>query len=321
MKRILLILVALSLLATACRFSVPRESSAVILTPTIPAPSVPPTTTEFDQTKLGSTEKDITYCTMEGTAIKLDVYYPAQFSAEPWPVVIYVHGGAWQKGDKSEGAGFRAVDGLQSAGFLVVSINYRLAPQFLFPAQIQDVKCAVRYLRAHAGQYHLNSEKIGVWGGSAGGHLVALLGTSDGTPGWDVGEYLNQSSRVQAVVDMFGPADLTVEFDASNFQTARAVFGATDLNDPKLAAASPVTYIDPGDPPFLILHGDQDATVPLEQSQILYQRLQVAGVKVQLVMVNGAGHGFAKAGAQTINPSLKEINQRIIDFFVHQLRD
>jgi len=320
MKRILFILIAFSLLTAACRSSDPLSPSLASVTSTIPAQSVPLTAAAFEQVILGSTAKDITYCTMDGTALKLDVYYPAQYPADPWPVVIYVHGGAWQKGDKSEGAGFRAVAGLQSAGFLVVAINYRLAPQVLFPAQIQDVKCAVRYLRAHAEQYHLDSEKIGVWGGSAGGHLSALLGTSGGTPGWDVGEYLDQSSRVQAVVDMFGPADLTVNFDASDFQNARTVFGATNPDDPKLAAASPVTYIDPGDPPFLILHGDQDTTVYLEQSQILYQKLQATGVEAQLVVVHGAGHGFAKAGAQPISPSPKEINQQITDFFIRQLR-
>jgi acetyl esterase/lipase len=320
MKRILFILVTFSLLTTACRISVPLNSSPAVITPTLMAQPTSSIAVKFDQSKLGSNEKDVTYCTVDKTALKLDVYYPAQYSASAWPVVIYIHGGAWQKGDKSEGAGFRSMAGLQSAGFLVIAVNYRLAPQYIFPAQIQDVKCAVRYLRAHAAEYHLDPEKIGVWGGSAGGHLSALLGTSGGTPGWDVGEYLDQSSRVQAVVDMFGPADLSVEFDASNFQTARAVFGAVSKDDPKLAAASPVTYIDPGDPPFLILHGDQDTTVPLEQSQILVQKLLDAGVEAQLVVVHGAGHGFARAGAQPISPSLNEINKQITEFFIRQLK-
>ena len=319
MKRSLFMLVSFSLLASACRLSIPLSASSLPATTTKTVQTAPPAASAFDQSKLGSTEKDITYCRMDGTDLKLDVYYPDRYTSAPWPAVIYIHGGAWQKGDKSEGAGFRAVAGLQSAGFLVVAVNYRLAPQNRFPAQIQDVKCAVRYLRAHTQQYHLDSEKVGVWGGSAGGHLSALLGTSDGMPAWDVGEYLDQSSRVQAVVDMFGPADLTVEFDTSNFQTARAVFGATNPHDPKLAAASPVTYIDAGDPPILILHGDQDAVVPLEQSQILYQKFQEAGVESKLVVVQGAGHGFSKAGGQPINPSQNEINRQITDFFVRQL--
>ncbi len=320
MKRLLVILVAFSLLVVSCRFSIPLRTSPVPPISSIPAQSSLPVTSTFDKAKLGSIEKDINYCTMDGNALKLDVYYPAQYSSDPWPAVMYVHGGGWQKGDKSEGAGFRSMAGLRSAGFIVFAINYRLAPQFPFPAQIEDVKCAVRFLRAHAEQYNLDSEKIGVWGGSAGGHLVALLGTSNGVSGWEVGEYLDQSSGVQAVVDMFGPADLSVEFDSSNFQTARDVFGATSPEDAKLADASPVTYINAGDPPFLILHGNQDAVVPLEQSQILLQKLQAAGVQSQLVVVQGAGHGFTRAGTQPISPSLIEINQQIIDFFIRQLR-
>jgi acetyl esterase/lipase len=320
MKRILIVLIAFSFLAVSCRINYPFSDSPTANPLNESIQQALPAAYIFDQAKLGSTEKDITYCRMDGISLKLDVYYPAQSSSEPWPAVIYVHGGAWQKGDKSEGAGFRSMAGLRSAGFIVFAINYRLAPQYPFPAQIEDVKCAVRYLRAHAEQYRLDSKKIGVWGGSAGGHLVALLGTSNGVFGWEAGEFLDQSSDVQAVVDMFGPADLSVEFDSSNFQTARDVFGATSPEDPKLAAASPVTYINAGDPPFLILHGNQDAVVPLEQSQILLQKLQAAGIQSKLIVVQGAGHGFTRAGTQPISPSLIEINHKIIEFFIHQLR-
>jgi acetyl esterase/lipase len=320
MKRILIVLIAFSFLAVSCRINYPFSDSPTANPLNESIQQALPAAYIFDQAKLGSTEKDITYCRMDGISLKLDVYYPAQSSSEPWPAVIYVHGGAWQKGDKSEGAGFRSMAGLRSAGFIVFAINYRLAPQYPFPAQIEDVKCAVRYLRAYADQYHIDPENIGVWGGSAGGHLVALLGTSNGVSEWEAGEYLDQSSDVQAVVDMFGPADLSIEFDSSNFQTARDVFDATSPDDPRLAIASPVTYIDAGDPPFLILHGNQDAVVPLEQSQILLQKLQSAGVQSQLIVVQGAGHGFSKAGTQPISPSLIEINQQIIDFFIRQLQ-
>jgi acetyl esterase/lipase len=320
MKRALILMMVFSILTVSCRMNNLLSTSPATPASNMPAQPALPTASAFDLANLGSTRKDITYCRMNGTALKMDVYYPDQYSLEPWPAVMYVHGGAWQKGDKSEGAGFRSLAGLRSAGFIVFAINYRLAPQYLFPAQIEDVKCAVRYLRAHAEQYHLNSEKIGVWGGSAGGHLVALLGTSNGVSKWEVGDYLDQSSDVQAVVDMFGPADLSVEFDSTNFQTARDVFGVTSPKDPKLAIASPVTYIDAGDPPFLILHGDQDAVVPLEQSQILFHELQAAGVQSQLVVVQGAGHGFARAGNLPISPSQIEINQQIIDFFVRQFK-
>lgn len=277
MKNITLLLFVVAVFLSACVS--PIQSTPHVLQNPITIEQTP-SPVSFDRSKLGGVDKDLTYCSMEGIDLKMDVYYPNRYSAQPWPVVMYVHGGAWQKGDKNEGAGFRAIPALRAAGFLVVSVNYRLAPQYQFPAQIEDVHCAVRSLRANASRFHLNPDKIGVWGGSAGGHLVALMGTAPDKSEWKVGEYLDQSSRVQAVVDMFGPADLSLEFDSSNFQTARVVFGAKDGSDPKLINASPVTYVDSTDAPFLILHGDQDNVVPLEQSQLLFKKLQIGRAHV-----------------------------------------
>ena len=159
----------------------------------------------FDTAKFSVAEKDVTYCTMNGLPQTMDVYYPS--SGGPWPVVLYVHGGSWYQGDKAEGEGWR---GLNDSGFLVISVNYRLGDyQTKFPAMIEDVKCAVRYLRAHSAEYNLDPDNIGVIGASAGGHLVALLGTADESAGWDVGEYLEQSSKVQAVVVISGISDFT----------------------------------------------------------------------------------------------------------------
>jgi acetyl esterase/lipase len=251
MKRFVCILFLPALLVMACRLTAPAADSSTPVPPSKEAsPTLAAETAEFNPAKLGSTEKDITYCTMGGVPLKLDVYYPETLSA-PWPLVLYVHGGGWVAGDKSEGAGFRNLVGLQKVGFLVASVDYRLAPQYKFPAQIQDVKCAVRYFRAHVAEYNLDPDKIGVWGGSAGGHLVSLLGTADSSAGWDVGEYLDQPSRVQAVVDMFGPADLTHGSAKAGVQTQlqRDVFGSTSNTDPILAAASPVTYVTADDPP------------------------------------------------------------------------
>jgi acetyl esterase/lipase len=227
---------------------------------------------------------------------------------------MYVHGGGWSSGDKAQGAGALEIPALQSAGFLVVSVNYRLAPEYVFPAMIEDVKCAVRFLRAHASQYNLDPDRIGVWGGSAGGHLVALLGTTDSSAGFDFGEYLDQSSRVQAVVDMFGPTDLTVQFEGG-IEKASRVFGDFDA-----ALASPVTYVSADDPPFLMLHGEADKLVPIEQSQILLSALQAAGVPAELVAVANAGHGFRPEEGKTISPSRKEITQMIVGFFVKFLK-
>ena len=267
----------------------------------------------FDSSKLGTTESNVTYCTMDGVELKLDVYYPST-SEMPWAVTMYVHGGGWSSGDKAQGAGAFEIPSLQSAGFLVVSINYRLAPEHPFPAMIEDVKCAVRYLRAHARQYNLDPTHIGVWGGSAGGHLVALLGTSDESAGFDVGEYLDQSGRVQAVVDMFGPADLAVQFEGG-YESASRVFDGFDA-----ALASPVTYVSSDDPPFLILHGETDVLVPIEQSQILLAALQAVGVPSELVTVANAGHSFRPEDGKTISPSRREIAQMVVEFFEEQMR-
>ena len=319
MKKILIVSLSLSFILSACSSVAQASPTAVTSASPLPFNEPQQGSVTFDRSKTGSAEKDITYCQMDGVDLKMDVYYPNRYSAQPWPVVMYVHGGAWQKGDKNEGAGFRAIPVLRAAGFLVVSVNYRLAPQYQFPAQIEDVQCAVRSLRANAGRFHLDPDNIGVWGGSAGGHLVALLGTAADKPEWKVGEYLHQSSQVQAVVDMFGPADLSLEFDSSNFQSARVVFGAINGSDPKLVNASPVTYVDSTDAPFFILHGDQDDVVPLEQSQLLFRQLQQYGVESELVVVQGAGHGFVRAGDQPINPGLSEINRQVVDFFVRHL--
>jgi len=265
-------------------------------------------------------ERDVVYGRAGGVELKLDVYHPKQPAAGARPAAVYVHGGGWQGGDKGGGAGMLAVNELLGRGYLVASINYRLAPAFPFPAQIEDAKCAIRYLRAHARQYQLDPERIGAWGGSAGGHLAALLGTADAGAGFDTsGGWTNQSSRVQAVVDLFGPADLAAGVGLGNSRVGRAVFGAQSADDPVLKKASPVSYVTKDDPPFLILHGDQDRVVPLAQSERLAAALRQAGVSVSLVVVTNAGHGFAPAGGPP-RPSRSELARMIGDFFDQHLR-
>lgn len=277
-------------------------------------------TTSLDPAKLGTVERDVTYGNAWGYDLKMDVYYPKS-AAGPVPVVMYVHGGGWTGGDKQDGAGRAAIPYLQDAGFLVVSINYRLAPQSRFPAQIEDVKCAVRYLRANAETYSLDPARIGAWGGSAGGHLVSLLGVTDDSDGMNgTGGYPDESSRVQAVVDMFGPSDLTQEFEGGAIGQAlgKRVFGTSESGAAILKEASPVTYVSADDPPFLILHGDSDRLVPPSQSQELYEKLKSAGVPATLVMVRNAGHAFQSQGGP-ISPSSQEINEMIVEFFKQKL--
>lgn len=180
-------------------------------------------------------------------------------------------------------------------GYAVVSINYRLSQHAVFPAQIEDCKAAIRWLRANATKYRLDPDHIGVWGASAGGHLVAMLGTTGGVKELEgSGGNLDQSSRVQCVVDWFGPTDLLTmggSHDNPDSPEARLIGGPVGDNKEKARKASPITYIGRDAAPFLIMHGDQDNTVPTGQSEELVEALKKAGVEVNLVLVKGNGHG------------------------------
>lgn len=260
--------------------------------------------------------KDITFCTMGGVALKLDLYFPKSMNA-PAPIVVYVHGGGWTQGSKEGQVEMLYASALPEAGFILASLEYRLAPGHKFPAMIEDVKCAIRFLRAHAVEYDIDPERIGAMGASAGGHLAGLLGVTDESAGFDVGKYLDQSSRVQAVVDLFGPADLTIGYSSAYEGMAQHVFGTTDPAHPIFRAASPVTYITPDDPPFLILHGDRDRTVPLTQSQEFYDKLIAGGVEAHLVIVKGGGHGLNDPDQF---PSREDLINLTTQFFEQKLR-
>ncbi len=297
----------------------PSQTPTFTLTPSqtpSPIPSPTPTKITLDPKKLGTSIYNVTYCIADSRPLLMDVYYPADGNG-PLPVTVYVHGGYWSSGDKSKGAGYRFIDTLLKRGYLVVAINYRLAPQYQFPAQIEDAKCAIRHLRANAGRYGLDPRRIGVFGSSAGGHLAALLGTS----GTDTilegqGGYLEYSSRVQAVVDMFGPT--TADFFCIP-NVIRSVFGTSDCQSEVMTIASPLTYITPDDVPFLILHGDKDDVVPIEQSARLYTALVSAGVPAELIVVKNAGHSFTPVG-KGIAPSFKALQQLVGDFFDQNLK-
>lgn len=270
-----------------------------------------PATDVFDPASLGTTQRNVTYCRAGDVPLLADVYYPQSANGRR-PALVFIHGGGWTSGDKGQGS--PEILPLRDAGFLVVAINYRLAPQHPFPAMIEDAKCAVRFLRAHAARFNLDPDRIGAWGSSAGGHLAALLGTADATAGFDVGDYLEQSSRVQAVAVLFGPTDLTVPFPGG-YERKRDVFGSFDP-----ALASPVTYVSADDPPFLLVHGDSDSLVPLSQSEILLKALTSAGVPAELVVVKNAQHSLVPVSGQAISPSRPEITRMIVEFFRRQFR-
>jgi acetyl esterase/lipase len=222
---------------------------------------------------------------------RLDLYLPEKADA-PLPLIVWVHPGAWMFGSKNDvGPTLPFVQ----KGYAVASIGYRLSQQAQFPAQIEDCKAAVNWLRANAKKYNLDPERIGAWGASSGGHLVALLGTSGSVKDLDGKKVpLDQSSRVQAVVDWFGPTDITKMgggHDAPDSPEAKLIGGPVQENKEKAARANPIAFVTKEAPPFLIMHGDNDPLVPFSQSELLVTALKNAGVDVTFRPVKGAGHG------------------------------
>jgi acetyl esterase/lipase len=249
-------------------------------------PPVPPGTT---------VHRDLAYVTNGHPRQKLDLYLPA--AATKAPLIVMIHGGAFKFGSKE---GENPVPFL-SQGYAVASLNYRLSGHARFPAQIEDCKAAVRWLRAHAGQYGYDPDRFGAWGASAGGHLVTMLGTTGSTTLFDVGENLSVSSRVQAVADNYGPTDF-LQMDAHRLPDGMAhdppdspeselIGGALQDNPEKVRNANPITHLTRDCPPFLVIHGDRDPLVPHHQSELLVAALRAAGVPVTFYTVKGGGHG------------------------------
>jgi acetyl esterase/lipase len=241
--------------------------------------------------------REIEYAKPGGKPVLLDLYLPEK-AADPLPLVVWIHGGAWRGGSKEGCPALRMV----ARGYAVASLNYRLSQEAIFPAQIEDCKAAIRWLRANAQKHGIDGKRIGVWGGSAGGHLVALLGVTGQTREFDVGDNLDQSSQVQAVCDFFGPADFST-MDSQSLPNAAMkhrgpdcpeallIGGAVEDNPEKARRVSPVTYVSSNAAPFLIVHGEQDPVVPPGQSTTLSDALKKAGVPVRLHTIPGAGHG------------------------------
>lgn len=276
--------------------------------------------------RLAGTTRQLTYCA-GGPSGTMKLYEPDPAPTHPVPAVVFLHAGGWVLGDATLGAGTLAGDvesAIVSHGWLFVSLNYALAPSQMWPAQIQDVKCAVRYLRANAGFLHIAPFQIGAMGASAGGQLVSLMGLAGPSAGFDVGPYLNESSAVESVVDEYGPTDL----NAPSWSTTGAaqglssqVFGVPPQPpSPVLTAASPVTYVTgtPA-PPFLIIQGAQDTVVSPQQSIELTQRLQAAGHQVTLVMVRHAGHVLQQEGSAGISPSISALAAEVSSFLLRTL--
>ncbi len=257
---------------------------------------------------LGTADMNLTYCNSQ----TLDLYIPRAAVTRPLPIAMYVHGGGMTAGDKSDLSPV-FLDALASDGYAVASVNYRLAPQFKFPAQIEDVKCAIRYLRAKAPRYGLNGREIFAFGTSVGGQLVALAALAGPHSAFDVGPYATEPSNLIAVADMFGPANLTERASGFTPSGIQQVFGSADHQD--LALASPTHFVAPNSPPILLIQGVDDTKVLKSQSIELYRDLKAAGDHTQLVLVQNMGHMFIQAGPKPLNPSLQQIAKDITSFF------
>lgn len=243
--------------------------------------------------------RDLAYITDGHERQKLDLYLPE--TGQTHPLIIWVHGGAFRVGSKEGNPDNPPPFDYVLQGYALASINYRLSQHAIFPAQIEDCKAAVRWLRAHAAAYKLDPTHFGAWGPSAGGHLVAMLGTAGHVAEFEVGEHLDQSSRVQCVVDYFGPTDFLqmdtqrlpdgMIHDTPDSPESELVGGPIQAHPDKVARANPITYITADLPPFLIIHGDQDPLVPYGQSVLLIEALLAAKADVTFHTVKGGGHG------------------------------
>lgn len=239
--------------------------------------------------------ENIEYAKINDLSLKLDLY-KAQ-SRQTGPLIVWIHGGAWRSGSKNEMPLLKCLD----EGCTVASVDYRLSTVAKFPAQIHDIKAAIRFLRARAGDFHLDASRIVIAGASAGGHLAALVGVSNGNSELEgrIGNHLNENSSVQGIVSYFGASDLTTILDQSTPHGLNVRVPALDLflgGQPKdlpgiAKLASPVFHVDSKDPPLLLFHGDRDPQMPINQAHELAGAYKKAGCKVRFEVVYGAGHG------------------------------
>ncbi|MBA2116532.1 alpha/beta hydrolase [Bremerella alba] len=260
--------------------------------------------------------KDIEFAQVDGHSLKLDLYLPQEKNA---PMVVWIHGGGWHAGSKD---GCR-VEWLTKHGIAVASISYRLTDKATFPAQIHDCKGAIRWLRANADKYGYSADKFGVAGSSAGGHLAALVGTSGDVKALegDVGGNLDQSSRVSAVVDYYGATDFILR---SKTQPHRAnkkgsvvyklLGGGADQKVDLARQASAAFHVTEDDPPFLVIHGDKDNTVLLDQSERIQKVYGEAGLPLELIVIEGGKHG----GSEFYKGPRRK---RVIEFLTQHLQD
>ncbi len=232
----------------------------------------------------------------------------------PHPLIVWLTGGGWSQVSKN--VHVPELIYLVEAGFTVATVEYRTSEAGCFPAPLEDVKAAIRYLRAHAERWNIDPDHVGIMGESAGGHLASLAGTTGWTREFDTGDNLDKSSAVQAVCPWYGPSDFTVMFEDSYNPASpdSLMIGCTAYGHPdKAKYVSPVTYVREGVPPFLLIHGLEDTTVPFDQSVRLYDAIEKVGGKADLIAIEDAVHGDARF----VSP---EIRAEIVKFFKENLK-
>jgi acetyl esterase/lipase len=246
------------------------------------------------QTQSATVRRDLTYATVDGKDLKLDLYLPSGVVAPP--LFVWVHGGAWRSGTKAQ-----VPAGFVDAGIATASLDFRQSTEARFPAQVHDIKAAIRFLRARASSFGYRADRIAIGGSSSGGHLAALVGVTNGDPELEgtVGADAGASSAVQAIVDYYGASNLTTILAQStpfglNMRrpALELLLGALPDQADRLARlASPVFHVDRGDPPLLLFHGDQDPQMPINQAHELDGAYRKLGLDVHFEVVHGAAHG------------------------------
>jgi acetyl esterase/lipase len=307
------------------RFLLAAVALALAAIPLPPAPAAPPARTSPAPRDASGpallpvdVKRDVLYDTIDKQKLYLDIAVPKEGGA--YPCVVVLHGGAWMLGSRKDlSSGSRKnpsiIEQVAARGYVVATVGYRLAPKFKFPAQIEDARSAVRFLRAHAKDYHIPAGKFAAGGFSAGGHLALLLGLAGGVKEWDAGGNLDESSKVQCVVDFFGPTDLTLYSGSPGIVDSYLVpvFGKACKTDPEvLKKASPINYVSKDAPPVLMFHGNLDVIVPIVHSEKLLKKLRGAGATAELVTVPGEGHGWnGPTLARTLDQSVKFLDQHL----------
>lgn len=237
-------------------------------------------------------ERDLVYAEVDGQKLTFNLFRATKGEG-PRPALVLIHSGGWSRGDKRTMTGFGIE--LAELGYTSFAINYRLAPKHLYPAAVDDCRLAVRWIRENAAKYNVDPQRLGAVGRSSGGHLALMLGLTDTEPSEEL-PFGSHSSRVQCVVSFSGPIDLTVpDLPIASLLTGRRFLGKTRREAPELwKKASPIAYVSPGDAPTLLCHGSKDPIVPAQQAVALLRALEKVNVYVDLVTVEGAGHGFTR---------------------------